>query len=170
MVSQKKNLTIIESLVDQRRTPAYLKDKVVSLGEITIYTGEAEEPLYKVLNSIKAKENGQKVTLDLSKATPDELRAYMVEILPAFDRERVYPTDIKRLLNWYNLLLDVGITEFDPRSEEAETTEPEEADVKEESQKASTKSSVVKNVTVPKKNVTATKPSAGKSAQRTRQK
>ena len=90
-------------------------------------------PLYEVLNSVKAKEEGKAVSsIDASRATPDELRAYMAEVLPNFDRERVYPTDIKRLLSWYNLLIGAGITDFDPQeaAEEADVETPE-ATVKE---------------------------------------
>jgi hypothetical protein len=164
---------IIESLVEKKRIPAYAKDKVISLGDIAVYTNETEIPLYKVLNGVKAKEGGEKVTLDLSRANPEELRAYLAEVLPEFDRERVYPTDIKRLLNWYNLLLSVGITDFDPAKEEAEkeNAEPEETEAREEAKKTpkTPAAAAVKNTSVTRKNVTA-KPSVGKTTQRTRQK
>jgi hypothetical protein len=174
MVSQAKNLLIVESLVDKKRIPAYARDKVISLGDIAIYTNEEEVPLYKVLTNINVKEEGRKVSLDLPKATPDEFRAYMAEVLPDFDRERVYPTDIKRLLNWYNILLSVGITDYTPKKEEekeAEQVEQEETEPKEETKKTaiSPKAAAIKNVTVPKKNMAAKQP-AGKTTQRTRQK
>lgn len=172
MISQGKNLVIIESLADKKRIPAYVKDKVVSLGDITIYSTEEDIPLYKVFNAIKAKENGQKVTFDLSRATPEELRAYLGEVVPDFDRGRVYPTDIKRVLSWYNYLLSVDITEFDPPQEEAETPESEEPEAGVDAKKTAktTKTATVKNAAVPKKNVTAAKPSVSKTTQRTRQK
>ena len=74
MVSQGKNMLIIESLTDKKRIPAYAKDKVISLGNIAIYTNEKEIPLYKVLSSVKQKEGGQKVLIELSKASLDELQ------------------------------------------------------------------------------------------------
>jgi hypothetical protein len=174
MISQGKNFLIVESLTDKKRIPAYAKDKVISLGDISLYTNEAEVPLYKVLNAIKAKEDGQKISFDLSKATPDDLRAYLIEIWPDFDRERVYPSDIKRLLSWYNLLLSVGITDYDPKDEEqTEEAEKEtDADPKDEAKSGGTKPpriAVPKNTTVPKQKVTAKQP-AGKTTQRTRQK
>ena len=125
LVSHGKNMLIVESLADKKRVPAYAKDKVISLGDIAIYTNEAEVPLHEVLTNVKNKENGQQASVSTS-AKPDELRAYFAEILPNFDRERVYPSDIKKLISWYNILIGAGLTEFTP--EESAT---EEASVKE---------------------------------------
>ncbi len=123
LVSHGKNMLIVESLTDKKKVPAYAKDKVISLGDIAMYTDEAEVPLHEVLTNVKKKENGQTASLVPSKARPDELRAYMAEVLPAFDRERVYPSDIKKLISWYNILIEAGITEFEPEeSNNAETT------------------------------------------------
>lgn len=118
LVSHGKNMLIVESLADNKRVPAYAKDKVISLGDIAIYTDETEVPLHEVLTSLKEKENGQKASISTS-AKPEELRAYFAEILPNFDRERVYPSDIKKLIAWYNLLIGAGITDF--TSEDTET-------------------------------------------------
>jgi len=181
MISQGKNLMIIESLVDQKRIPAYARDKVISLGDILIYTNEEEVPLYKVLNNVKAKENLQHIMLDTSKATPDELRAYFAEVLPDFDRDRVYPTDIKRLISWYNILLDAGITEFDPEEEESAKSDTDDSDAEEENKGTATevkKESKPVNKVTPKitgtSKMTATptkqKPATGKMRQRTKQK
>ncbi|MCC8198090.1 MAG: DUF5606 domain-containing protein [Tannerellaceae bacterium] len=126
LVSHGKNMLIVESLVDQKRIPAYAKDKVISLGDIAIYTDEAEAPLHEVLTSIKNKENGANTSLNPTGAKPEELRAYLTEVLPNFDRERVYPSDIKKLLAWYNLLIANGITEFTPEETKPETEQPEE--------------------------------------------
>lgn len=129
LVSRGKNMLIVESLADKKRVPAYAKDKVISLGDIAIYTDDAEVPLYEVLTSIKNKENGEKASIPTS-AKPDELRAYFAEILPNFDRDRVYPSDIKKLISWYNILVGAGITDFTPEepateeSAEAATEEP----------------------------------------------
>ena len=182
MVSQGKNMLIIESLTDKKRIPAYAGDKVISLGDIAIYTNEKEVPLYEVLSSVKQKENGQKVSIELSKASPDELRAYLAELLPDFDRERVYPTDIKRLLTWYNLLLEAGITEYEPQEEKQEKKEETAETAVEEPKKAAPKKTVrakstastsaaAKKQAAPKKTATtATKAPAAKATQRTRQK
>ena len=167
LVSQGKSMLIVEALTDGRRMPVYAREKISSLGDIAIYTDGDEVPLYEVLNSVKAKEEGKAVSsIDASRATSDELRAYMAEVLPNFDRERVYPTDIKRLLSWYNLLIGAGITDFDPQeaAEEADVETPE-ATVKETH---ATPPPVVKN-TAPKASAAAKTP-VGKSTQRMRQK
>ena len=167
LVSQGKSMLIVEALTDGRRLPVYAREKIISLGDIAIYTDGDEVPLYEVLNSVKTKEEGKAVSsIDASRATPDELRAYMAEVLPNFDRERVYPTDIKRLLSWYNLLISAGITDFDPQeaAEEADVETPE-ATVKETH---ATPPPVVKN-TAPKASAAAKTP-VGKSTQRMRQK
>jgi hypothetical protein len=116
MVSQGKNMLIAESLIDQKRIPVYPKDKVVSLGDISIYTDEEEIPLYQILNTIKEKESGN--LIDFNPAIlPDELRRYFAEILPNFDRDKVYPSDIKKIMNWYNLLVNTGNTDFEKKEE-----------------------------------------------------
>lgn len=132
LVSHGKNMLIVESLADQKRVPAYAKDKVISLGDIAIYTNETEVPLHEVLTSVKNKENGEQVSINPS-AKPEELRAYFAEVLPNFDRDRVYPSDIKKLIAWYNLLIGAGITDFTP--EEPAATEAPAEEVKEEEAK-----------------------------------
>lgn len=122
LVSHGKNMLIVESLTDKKRVPAYAKDKVISLGDIAIYTTETEVPLHEVLTSVKNKENGEKVTVP---SDTKELRTYFAEVLPDFDRERVYPSDIKKLLTWYNILIGADITDFTP--EEAPAAAPEVA-------------------------------------------
>ena len=167
LVSQGKSMLIVEALTDGRRMPVYAREKIISLGDIAIYTDGDEVPLYEVLNSVKAKEEGKAVSsIDASRATPDELRAYMAEVLPNFDRDRVYPTDIKRLLSWYNLLISAGITDFDPQESAEEDVEAPEATAKETH---ATPPPVVKN-TAPKTSSAAAKTPVGKSTQRMRQK
>lgn len=118
LISQGKNMLIVESLLDGKRVPAYSKDKVVSLADIAIFTETEEVPLVQVFDKVKTKENAQKCSID-SKSENDVLRKYMAEILPEYDRDRVYPSDIRKLINWYNILISCGITEF----KEIETTE-----------------------------------------------
>ena len=182
MISQGKNLLIIESLKDKKRIPAYASDKIITLDTIEIYTNEDKVPLYKTLNNIKEKENLKQIPIDISKTTPDELRAYLGEVLPDFDRKRVYPTDIKRLINWYNILVEAGITEFDPKEDaeaqqekdesggEDEVKKPKE-EIKKEAKPKQT--AVSKKTDTHQKTTTPTKqqqPSSGKMRQRTKQK
>lgn len=111
LVSQAKNMLIVESLLDGKRVPAYSKDKVVSLGDIAIYTDSAEVKLGIVLDAIKTKENSALCNVD-SKAGNEVLKSYMADILPDYDRDRVYPSDIRKLINWYNVLINSNITDF----------------------------------------------------------
>ena len=121
LVSHGKNMLIVESLTDKKRIPAYAKDKVISLGDIAMYTDAEEVPLHEVLTNLKNKENGAKASISTS-AKPEELRKFFAEVLPNFDSERVYPSDIKKLIYWYNLLIEAGITDFTPE-EEPETSQ-----------------------------------------------
>ncbi len=125
LVSHGKNMLIVESLADKRKVPAYANDKVISLGDIAIYTNDGETPLPQVLDNIKKKENGEKASISTS-AGSDELRAYMAEILPDFDRDRVYPNDIRKMISWYNILVASGLTDFLPEEEESKEKETEE--------------------------------------------
>ncbi len=119
LISQGKNMLIVESLVDKKRFPAYGNEKIISLGDIAMYTDEEEVPLRDVLLAMKKKENGEAVTMDVKKAAPAELQAYLSEVLPNFDRDRVYISDIKKLISWYNLLVASGMTDFEEASEAA---------------------------------------------------
>ena len=112
LISQGKNMLIVESLVDKKRFPAYGNEKIISLADIAMYTNDSEVPLRDVLRSIKEKENAAMASIDVKKATPEQLRQYLAEVLPDFDRDRVYVNDIKKLILWYNILVSNGITEF----------------------------------------------------------
>lgn len=119
-----KNMLIVESIADGKRTPAYARDKVISLGDISIYTDEGDVPLWEVLESVKVKSNGEQVDIK-SIGNDAAVREYFAGILPNFDREKVYTSDIRKLLTWYNQLLAGGITEFKPEEASEENSEPE---------------------------------------------
>lgn len=119
LISQGRNMLIVESLTDGKRFPAYGNEKIISLGDIAMYTDTDDVPLKDVFNAIKGKENGAAVAIDVKKASADELRAYLAEVLPTFDRDRVYLADIKKLISWYNLLISCGMTDFEETAEEA---------------------------------------------------
>lgn len=121
LVSQGKNMLIVESLQNGKRTPAYAHDKVISLGDIAIYTVEDDKPLSEVFESIKVKNDSKPVDVK-SIGDDTKIRAYFKEILPEFDEERVYTNDIKKVFNWYNQLIAAGINTFieEPAKTEAE--------------------------------------------------
>lgn len=121
---------VAESLADGKKITVNLKSNVSLLSEISIYTYEGEKPLTEVMQRIATKENkGQAISHKEDNAT---LSAYFKEILPEYDEERVYPSDIKKVLNWYNTLQAKGlVTDLAPAAVEA----VEEAPVAEEKPK-----------------------------------
>lgn len=126
LISQGKNMLIVESIsADKKRIPAYGNEKVISLADIAMYTNDSEVPLKEVLASVLKKENGELASIDAKKSTADQLRAYFAEILPDFDRDRVYVTDIKKLISWYNILVTNGITDFEAEEATEEVAESE---------------------------------------------
>lgn len=113
LVSRGNRSLIVETLdAAKHRMPAFATDKVISLADIAMYTDEGEVPLREVLNRVKDKENGQVASINPKKASARELTDYFAEVLPAYDRERVYTADIKKLISWYNLLVNAGMTDF----------------------------------------------------------
>ncbi len=117
LVSKGKNMLVLESLIDGRRSPALSRDKVISLGEIIIYTTGEDMPLGTVFTRIAEKEGGKAADINL-KADGSVLRAYMEAVLPEYDEERVYVSDIKKMLSWYNILANAGITNFAPEEKD----------------------------------------------------
>ena len=130
-----KNL-IVEALDEtHRKSPAFATDRITSLADIAIYTDTDDVPLYKGLASLRDLEEGKPTSLNYRKASGDELREYMGKVLPDFDRDRVKMSDIKKLLQWYDILVNNGITDFekdmaptegdniDNRKEQGEETE-----------------------------------------------
>ena len=121
LVSRGKNSLIVETIDTQKkRFPAFAADKVISLADIAMYTDEKEVPLRQVLNSIKAKEEGKPASIDYRKASKEELYAYLGEVLPNYDRDRIFPSDVKKLVQWYNILVANGLTDFDEVLKETE--------------------------------------------------
>ena len=125
IVKQGKNMLIVSQLATGKCQPAYARDKVSSLGDISIYTVTDDKPLSEVFGLIKAKNEGNKV--DIKAIGGDsEIREYFAGILPEFDNDRVYTADIKKIFSWYNQLIDAGITDFTD-SDEAKETKSEES-------------------------------------------
>ena len=114
LVSRAKNSSIVEILDEtHRRIPAFASDRITSLADIAMYTEGDDVPLAKVLENLKKLEEGKPASIDFKKAKGDELRDYFAKVLPDFDRERVHNSDIKKLIQWYNILVANGITDFE---------------------------------------------------------
>ena len=130
LVSRAKNSLIVEILDEtHRRMPAFATDRITSLADIAMYTDGDDVPLAKVLESMKTLEEGKAASIDYKKAKGDELREYFAKVLPEFDRERVHNSDIKKLIQWYNILDDNGITDFE---NELQPTQGENVDDRKE--------------------------------------
>ena len=114
VVSQGKNTVIIESLVDKKRMPITARYQVNTLEDIGIYTYEDTKPLSEIFDAIAKKENKKQCISH--KSSKEELAAYFKEILPEFDEDRVYISDIKKVIQWYNNMETAGLIEL-PKSE-----------------------------------------------------
>ena len=134
IISQAKNGLIVESLVDKKRIPAYANQKVLALEDISIFCVDGDTPLKEVFGKIYEKTNGEP-TLD-SKSDPEVLASYLLEVLPNFDRGRVYNSDLKKLFAWFNLLLSAGA--LVPSKEAEEVAEEKKEVVAKSDKKAST--------------------------------
>ena len=121
LVSRGNNNLIVEALDGtNKRQPVFATDRVTSLADIAMFTDSEDVPLGEVLAKVRDKEEGKVSSLNWRKASAKELQAYFAEVLPTFDRDRVHNSDIKKLIQWYNILIQAGVTDFE---EEMQPTE-----------------------------------------------
>ncbi|MBO7538780.1 MAG: dephospho-CoA kinase [Prevotella sp.] len=124
LVSRGKNNLIVEALdATHRRQPAFATDRITSLNDIAMFTETDDVPLMTVLDNMKNLEDGQKASINEKKASGKELQDYFTKVLPEWDRDRVQNSHIKKLITWYNILIENGITDF--KTEETEETKEE---------------------------------------------
>ena len=119
LIAQTKGGFVGESLVDKKRLTVSIRAKVSVLSEIAIYALDREVPLLEVFEAIHKKEEGEETSVS-PKADKLALEEYFFSILPNYDEDRVYASDMKKILSWYNLLLNSGTLK---EALEAETTE-----------------------------------------------
>lgn len=128
LVNQGKNMLIVESLATGKRTPAYARDKVMSLGDISIYTNDGgDTPLAKVLEAVRVANDGKAIDIKAI-GGEKELREYFATIMPDYDEDRVYGSDIRKIFQWYNQLLEAGFTTFAEAEEDAAAEAAEAAE------------------------------------------
>lgn len=127
LVSQGRNMLIVESIANGKRMPAYARDKVMSLGDIAMYTTGDDIPLADVLELVKAKTECKPVDVKAF-ANDGAMREFFGEVLPDFDRDRVHDSDIRKLFQWYNLLLEAGITDFKEEMQSAQKSAEDAAE------------------------------------------
>jgi hypothetical protein len=103
IVTQTRTGAVVESLVDKKRITVGAHSNISILSEIAIYTLTEEVPLRKVLKKVKEKESGKQTSIS-HKDGKDTLEEFFFDVLPDYDEDRVYPSDIKKVVQWYNLL------------------------------------------------------------------
>lgn len=173
VIAQGKNNIIVESLIDSKRFPAYATDKISALDDISIYTYDEDAPLRDLLSAIYKKEDGK--VCPSHKESLTVLQNYLLELLPNYDQERVYPSDVKKMFQWYNLLHKSGNLKLDEEkvAKEEVAEKKTTAKAKKETSEGSTEKKETKTTKKPaaKKTVTAkpkvtaakaAKPAAGK--------
>lgn len=125
MIGQTKNGAIVESLADKKRFPAFATDSISSLEEISIFTTDEDLALKDVLKAMHDKLNGEKAPDH--KSDPKKLKEFFENVIPNYDQERVYNSDIKKIVNWYNLLHEYNMLDFtEEEDKENETLKEEE--------------------------------------------
>ena len=127
LISRGNKSLIVETVDEQKkRIPAFGADRVVSLGDISIYTNDdSEVKLSTVFESIKQNYGDKPLDLSPKKASQDDIIAFFTKVLPNYDTDRVRVSDMRKVLSWYNILTTDGITEFDDKEEE-DTKESED--------------------------------------------
>ncbi|MBQ9655993.1 MAG: DUF5606 domain-containing protein [Prevotella sp.] len=114
LVSRAKNSLIVEALDStHKRMPAFGTDRITSLADIAMFTETDDVPLMQVMASLRDLEGGKPSSLNYKKATPEELKEYFTRVLPEWDQDRVQSSHIKKLIQWYNILVAAGITDFE---------------------------------------------------------
>lgn len=125
IVSHSGKTLIVEDLQTLKKQPVSLRDRVVSLADIAMYTEDGEKPLGEILDIIYAKEKGGDIDVK-ALVSNSELKNRFETYLPDFDRDRVHDSDIKKLFNWYNLLVSKGFDKFTEEIQETEEDNKEE--------------------------------------------
>lgn len=128
IVSQGNRMLVVEDLQTGKRFPAHTRDKVVSLGDIAMYTESEDKPLGEILDLVYAHNDGKQIDVK-TLMKEGGLRAEFEAIIPDYDKDRVYDNDIKKLFNWYNLLVEAGYNKF--TEDEKVETEAAEAEAEE---------------------------------------
>jgi len=128
VISHEKNRIIVESLVDKTRMPVFSSSRPTSLDNISVFTYEEDMPLEKVLKKIFQATEGNKIQ-DNRVANDAEMKKYMEEILPDYDKTRVHVSDMKKLFMWYNILHENSLLSFDDAEVEGTESETNKEDV-----------------------------------------
>ncbi len=165
-ISQARNGIIVESFEDGKRVAVHSTAKVSALEDIAIFTEKEEIPLAEIFKKIYEKEGGNK-TID-HKSPPEELKNFMESILPDYDRDRVYVSDMKKLVLWYNILISHKLLKPEEEEKESEKEKEKEDKSKDIKEKATAKEKqIVKKQSKPQQVKTTKASPSVKSVPRT---
>lgn len=124
LISYGKNMLLVEGLTDGHRFPVHSRERVMSLGDISIFTTSEDLPLSQVFENVGKKFENKAIDTK-AYSTPDQLHEFMKSVLENWDEERVHNSDIKKIISWYNILVNAGITDFTAKDEEEEANNEE---------------------------------------------
>lgn len=127
LISYGKNMLLVEGLTDGHRFPVHSRERVMSLGDISIFTTAEDLPLSQVFENVGKKFENKAIDTK-AYSTPDQLHEFMKSVLENWDEERVHNSDIKKIISWYNILVNAGITDFTAKDEEEEANNEEKTE------------------------------------------
>lgn len=127
LISYGKNMLLVEGLTDGHRFPVHSRERVMSLGDISIFTTSEDLPLSQVFENVGKKFENKAIDTK-AYSTPDQLHEFMKSVLENWDEERVHNSDIKKIISWYNILVNAGITDFTAKDEEEEANNEEKTE------------------------------------------
>ncbi|MBP5582557.1 MAG: DUF5606 domain-containing protein [Bacteroidales bacterium] len=162
LVAQSTKSIIVESLETHQKMPVYFSSKVSALEDIAIYTDDEEIPLAQIFEKIYKMENKGKTSVT-AKSSNEDIKEYFGDILPDYDKERVYVSDMKKVLNWYNILLSQNMLNFEEQKKAEKKAAEKTEEVKEAKPKATAKKATAKEETEAKPKKTTAKKTTKKN-------
>lgn len=127
IVSSTSKMLIVEDVKTKKRTPAHQRERIISLGDVAMYTEGEDLPLDEILDRLYANMDGKPVDIKALEKEKDGLRDKFAEFVPDYDRDRVHTSDIRKLFQWYNILVEAGFTKFKEEENAAADETPAEA-------------------------------------------
>lgn len=138
LIGQMKNGVIIESLIDGKRSPAHASNQISALEDISVYCTDGDKPFSEVLDCIYKHENGKVTKVDVENS--EALKEWFTAVVPEYDQNRVYVSDIKKTAKWYNILHEAGLLKPEEKKEEiAEVAEDKKKSVTKKAKKTEPK-------------------------------
>lgn len=132
LLSRGRQAVIVESIdAAKKRHTVGLRDRITSLNDISVYTDEGDVSLTSVFQSIYDQFDQKPLDLNTKAMKKEQLADFMAKVLPHYDRDRVYPGDIKKIISWYNILVSNGYTEFETSKDQQQDSSQPEADTQE---------------------------------------